>query len=92
MSQGSQIIFALTQAVQALQDGDTETAVRVLETASLTCAEVERTGELLAPEELAQVEDLHHKCSAAAAQAREKLSGDLDAASRGRRASDAYSK
>ena len=92
MTPAQQLEQALAATAAALEANDPEAASAASSTAAAASAALLAAGTALTPDALARVRALQARCEAASAAVQQKLVGELDVASRSRRAADAYSR
>jgi hypothetical protein len=81
---------ALTAVAEALESGDALAAAAASEHSSRICLEAEVSGERVPPEALPTLLRAQARADAAARVASERLAHEMDLASMGRRATEAY--
>jgi hypothetical protein len=85
-----QLEQALAAAALALEAGDPIGAAEASARSAQACAALESRGAALSPDELARCRALQERCQVAVQLVQRRLVGELQSASRSRRASDAY--
>jgi len=81
---------ALADAAAALEAGDAEAAALASGRAAAAGAALAAAGARLAPDALERTRALQARCETASTALQRRLTGELDVASRSRRAADAY--
>jgi len=81
---------ALAATAAALEAGDAEAASAASGRAAAASAALAATGARLPADALARLRELQARCESASAEVQKKLAGELDVASRSRRAASAY--
>lgn len=90
MSLARELGQALASVADALESGDAVAAAAASERASRLCLDARDTGERVPVEELPELLRVQARAVAAANVARERIARELDQASTGRRATEAY--
>ena len=90
MNLARQLDLALAAVAEALEAGDAVAAATASEQASRLCLDARNAGERIAPEELPTLLRAQARAEAAARVAGERIARELDQASTGRRATEAY--
>jgi hypothetical protein len=92
MTPAQELEQALAATAAALEAGDPEAAALASGQAAAASAALVAAGTSLAADALARVRALQARCEAASTAVQKKLAGELDVASRSRRAADAYNR